>query len=77
MFSDAGTALGTVDDRALEPIRLPVLKMGSLQKSQMPCTLPSTNSAPQWGTSAWPCSQALEQWSKLVTLVPLLNPAST
>lgn len=62
--------------RALKQIRLPVLKMGSHQKSLMPSTFLSTNSALQCETPTWPCSQALQWWSKLITLVPLLSPAS-
>lgn len=62
--------------RTLKQIGLPVLKMGSHQKSQMPSTLLSTNSALQCETPTWPCSHALQWWSKVITLVPLLSPAS-
>lgn len=74
--SEVDTVLATVDDRALSQIRLPMLKMSSHRKSQMLSTLLSINSTSQCGTSTWPCSHALEWQSKLVTLVPLFNPAS-
>lgn len=77
LFSNASTVLGTVDDWALKQIRLPMLKMGSQEKSQMASTLLSTNSALQCETSTWPCSHALEWWSELITLVPLLNLAKS
>lgn len=76
LSSDADTVLDTVDDKALKPIRLPGLKMGFHQKSQMPSTLLSTNSVSDYEISTWLCSHALEQWSKLITLGPLVNPAS-
>ena len=47
LSSDVGTVPGTVDDRALKQIRLPMLKMGFHQKSWAPSTLLSTNSIPQ------------------------------
>lgn len=73
--SDVGTVPGTVDDRALKQIRLPMLKMGFHQKSWAPSTLLSTNSIPQCEVSTWPCSHAPRWRSKLITVVPLLNPA--
>lgn len=39
LSSGVRTVLSTVDDRALEPIKLPMLKMSSHQNSQMPSTL--------------------------------------
>lgn len=62
--------------RTLKQIGLPVLEMGSHQKSQMPSILLSTNSALQCETPTWPCSHALQWWSKVITLVPLFSPVS-
>lgn len=76
LSSDAGTVPGTVDDSTLKQIRLPMLKTGFHQKGWVPSPLWSTNSIPQCEASAWPCSHAPRWWSKLITLVPLLNPAS-
>lgn len=44
LSSEVGTVLRTVDDRALNQIRLPMLKMSSHQKSQMHSILLSSNS---------------------------------
>lgn len=72
LSSEVGTVLGTVDDRALNQIRLPMLKMSSHQKSQMHSILLSSNSTSSVEHQSGPANRV----AKLITLVPPFNPAS-